>query len=115
MVDSLNGDLIIFVLVVFISFIVVYGILRLFNVLLGEVRDILFGRVIEWVMCCIGLNVFKYLYNFDLGFYFDRCIGGLLRDIEWGILGISFLMWFMVFNIVFILFEIGFVVGLFLF
>lgn len=70
-VDSLNGDLIMFVLVVFISFIVVYGILCLLNVLFGEVCDMLFGWVIECVMCCFGLKVFKYLYNLDLGFYLN--------------------------------------------
>lgn len=114
-VDSLNGDLIMFVLVVFISFIVVYGILCLLNVLFGEVCDMLFGWVIECVMCCFGLKVFKYLYNLDLGFYLNWCIGGLLWDIECGINGVSFFMCFMVFNIVFILLEIIFVVGLFLF
>ena len=50
-VDSLNGDLTTLALAVPISLIVAYGTLRLLNVLLGEVRDTLFGRVTERAMC----------------------------------------------------------------
>lgn len=114
-VDSLNGDLTTLALAVPISLIVVYGTLRLLNVLLGEVRDTLFGRVTERAMRRIGLNVFKHLHNLDLGFHLDRRTGGLSRDIERGTSGISFLMRFMVFNIVPTLLEIGLVVGLLLF
>ena len=114
-VDSLNGDLTTLALAVPISLIVAYGTLRLLNVLLGEVRDTLFGRVTERAMRRIGLNVFKHLHNLDLGFHLDRGTGGLSRDIERGTSGISFLMRFMVFNIVPTLLEIGLVVGLLLF
>lgn len=114
-VDSLNGDLTTLALAVPISLIVAYGTLRLLNVLLGEVRDTLFGRVTERAMRRIGLNVFKHLHNLDLGFHLDRRTGGLSRDIERGTSGISFLMRFMVFNIVPTLLEIGLVVGLLLF
>lgn len=113
-VDSLNGDLTTLALAVPISLIVAYGALRLLNVLLGEVRDTLFGRVTERAMRRIGLNVFKHLHNLDLGFHLDRRTGGLSRDIERGTSGISFLMRFMVFNIVPTLLEIGLVVGLLL-
>lgn len=78
-------------------------------------RDTLFGRVTERAMRRIGLNVFKHLHNLDLGFHLDRRTGGLSRDIERGTSGISFLMRFMVFNIVPTLLEIGLVVGLLLF
>jgi len=114
-VDSLNGDLTTLALAVPISLIVAYGTLRLLNVLLGEVRDTLFGRVTERAMRRIGLNVFKHLHNLDLGFHLDRRTGGLSRDIERGTSGISFLMRFMVFNIMPTLLEIGLVVGLLLF
>ena len=114
-VDSLNGDLTTLALAVPISLIVAYGTLRLLNVLLGEVRDTLFGRVTERAMRRIGLNVFKHLHNLDLGFHLDRRTGGLSRDIERGTSGICFLMRFMVFNIVPTLLEIGLVVGLLLF
>ena len=62
-VDSLNGDLTTLALAVPISLIVAYGTLRLLNVLLGEVRDTLFGRVTERAMRRLGLRVFKHLHN----------------------------------------------------
>lgn len=114
-VDSLNGDLTTLAMAVPISLIVAYGTLRLTNVILGEVRDTLFGRVTERAMRRLGLKVFKHLHTLDLGFHLNRRTGGLSRDIERGTSGISFLMRFMVFNIVPTLLEIGLVVGLLLF
>lgn len=114
-VDSLNGDLTTLAMAVPISLIVAYGTLRLTNVILGEVRDTLFGRVTERAMRRLGLIVFKHLHTLDLGFHLNRRTGGLSRDIERGTSGISFLMRFMVFNIVPTLLEIGLVVGLLLF
>lgn len=113
-VDSLNGDLTTLALAVPISLIIAYGALRLINVLLGEIRDTLFGRVTERAMRRLGLKVFKHLHNLDLGFHLNRRTGGLSRDIERGTNGISFLMRFMVFNIVPTLLEIALVVGLLL-
>ncbi|WP_334028265.1 ABCB family ABC transporter ATP-binding protein/permease [Alteromonas sp. P256] len=113
-VDSLNGNLATLAMAVPISLIVAYGVLRLLNVLLGEVRDTLFGRVTERAMRRVGLKVFKHLHNLDLGFHLNRRTGGLSRDIERGTNGISFLMRFMVFNIVPTLLEISLVVGLLL-
>lgn len=114
-VDGLNGDLTTLAMAVPISLIVAYGTLRLTNVILGEVRDTLFGRVTERAMRRLGLKVFKHLHTLDLGFHLNRRTGGLSRDIERGTSGISFLMRFMVFNIVPTLLEIGLVVGLLLF
>jgi ABC-type transport system involved in Fe-S cluster assembly fused permease/ATPase subunit len=114
-VDSLNGDLSTLAIAVPISLIVAYGVLRLLNVLLGEIRDTLFGRVTERAMRRLGLKVFNHLHHLDLSFHLNRRTGGLSRDIERGTTGISFLMRFMVFNIVPTLLEISLVVGLLLF
>lgn len=111
-VDTLNTDVTTLAIVVPISLILAYGALRLINVLLGEVRDTLFGRVTERAMRRLGLTVFKHLHNLDLSFHLNRRTGGLARDIERGTSGISFLMRFMVFNIVPTLLEILLVVGL---
>ncbi|MEP0176519.1 MAG: ABC transporter ATP-binding protein/permease [Paraglaciecola sp.] len=88
-----------------------YGALRLANVLFGEIRDTLFGRVTERAMRRLGLKVFKHLHSLDLDFHLNRQTGGLSRDIERGTSGISFLMRFLVFNIGPTLFEIVAVVG----
>ena len=88
-----------------------YGLLRLANVLFGEIRDTLFGRVTERAMRRLGLRVFRHLHALDLDFHLNRQTGGLSRDIERGTSGISFLMRFLVFNIGPTLFEITVVVG----
>lgn len=99
-------------LVVPFALIVAYGALRLANVLFGEIRDTLFGRVTERAMRRVGLKVFEHLHRLDLDFHLNRQTGGLSRDIERGTSGISFLMRFMVFNIGPTLLEIAMVTGL---
>jgi ATP-binding cassette subfamily B protein len=91
-----------------------YGAVRFANVLFGELRDTLFGRITERAMRRIGLKVFKHLHSLDLAFHLNRRTGGLSRDIERGTNGISFLMRFMVFNIVPTLLEIAMVIGVLL-
>ncbi len=89
-----------------------YGGLRFFNVLMGELRDVVFGRVAERAMRRAALNVFTHLHRLDLDFHLSRRTGGLSRDIERGISGISFLLRFMLFNIVPTLLEIGMVAAI---
>ena len=91
-----------------------YGVVRFSNVLFGELRDTLFGRVTERAMRRVGLKVFRHLHALDLDFHLNRRTGGLSRDIERGTNGISFLLRFMVFNILPTLLEIGMVIGLLL-
>jgi len=93
--------------------VVMYGILRFSSVFFGEIRDLLFGRVTERAMRRIGYKVFKHLHNLDLDFHHNRKTGGLSRDIERGVSGISFLMRFMIFNILPTLFEIFLVISIF--
>ena len=96
-----------------VSLVLAYGAVRFLNVILGEVRDTLFGRVTERAMRRVGLKLFNHLHNLDLDFHLNRQTGGLSRDMERGTTGISFLMRFMVFNIVPTILEILFVVIIF--
>ena len=89
-----------------IALLIAYGLLRFASVFFGEVRDALFGRVTEHAMRHIGLKVFKHLHSLELAFHLDRQTGGISRDIERGTSGLSFLMRFLMFNIVPTLFEI---------
>lgn len=95
-----------------VALILAYGLIRLGNVLLGEIRDTLFGRVTERAMRRIGLKVFEHLHALDLSFHLSRRTGGLSRDIERGTNGISFLMRFLVFNIVPTFLELFLVMGI---
>ncbi|MES2682838.1 MAG: ABC transporter ATP-binding protein/permease [Pseudomonadota bacterium] len=76
-----------------------YGALRFANVLFGELRDVLFGRVAERAMRRTGLGVFKHLHALDLEFHLARKSGALSRDIERGVDGIGFLMRFLLFTV----------------
>ena len=84
-----------------------YGLLRFSSVFFSELRDAVFARVAERAMRRISLKVFEHLHQLDLGFHLSRRTGGLSRDIERGTTGISFLLRFMVFNILPTLVEIG--------
>lgn len=94
------------VLVIPALLLIMYGGLRFASVFLGEVRDAVFSRVTEHAMRNIGLKVFKHLNSLELAFHLDRQTGGISRDIERGTSGLSFLMRFLMFNIVPTLFEI---------
>lgn len=102
------------VMVVPFGLIIAYGVVRLSNVLFGEIRDTLFGRVTERAMRRVGLKVFRHLHQLDLDFHLNRQTGGISRDMERGVAGISFVMRFMIFNIVPTLLEIAMVVGILL-
>ncbi|PCK09354.1 MAG: metal ABC transporter permease [Alteromonadaceae bacterium] len=87
-----------------------YGLARFSVALFGELRDTIFGRITERAMRRIGLKVFEHMHALDLKFHLERRTGGVSRDMERGTNGISFLMRFMVFNIVPTLIEISFIV-----
>lgn len=93
-------------LVLPVALILLYGSLRFLTVFLGELRDALFGRVTEHAMRQLGLKVFQHLHQLELSFHLDRQTGGISRDIERGTNGLSFLMRFLMFNIVPTLLEI---------
>ena len=95
-----------------IGLVLAYGFARFSMIILGEIRDTVFGRVTERAMRRIGLQVFNHVHSLDLDFHLNRRTGGLARDIERGVSGISFLMRFFVFNIAPTLIEIGLVIGL---
>ena len=95
-----------------LALLLAYGIARFANALLGEIRDTLFGRVTERAMRRVGLRVFEHLHALDLEFHLNRRTGGLSRDIERGTSGISFLMRFLVFNIVPTFLELFLVMGI---
>ncbi|NMH59357.1 ABCB family ABC transporter ATP-binding protein/permease [Alteromonas ponticola] len=114
-VDSLNAPSAADIAIAVVTALVIaYGSLRLINVLLSEVRDTLFGRVTERAMRRLGLAVFNHLHALDLRYHLNRQTGGLARDIERGSSGVSFLMRFLVFNIVPTFIEIFIVAGLLL-
>lgn len=111
-VDALSVD--IAILTIPISLVVAYGVTRILNQSLGELRDFIFAKVSQHAQRTIGLSTFKHLHNLSLGFHLDRQTGGISRVIERGIQGINFVLNFMMFNILPTLLEIIIVTTVFL-
>jgi ATP-binding cassette subfamily B protein len=109
-VDRLDSDPLETTVLVIIGLVMAYGTARFLNTLFGELRDMLFGRVTERAMRRIGLQVFDHVLSLDIEYHLNRRTGGLARDIERGISGISFLMRFFIFNIAPTLLEIAVVI-----
>lgn len=109
LVDALDIDYSTAVLLVPVWLLLGYGLLRFMSVFLGELRDAVFARVAERAMRRASLEVFEHLHTLDLDYHLGRKTGALARDIERGTSGMSFLLRFLVFNIVPTLFEIALV------
>ncbi|TXH04841.1 MAG: ABC transporter ATP-binding protein/permease [Nevskiaceae bacterium] len=103
------------IVVVPMALLLAYGALRFANVMFGELRDLVFGRVAERAMRRAALKVFEHLHRLDLEFHLTRRTGGLSRDIERGVSGINSLLRFMLFNILPTLLEIALVAAILLF
>ena len=94
--------------------ILLYGMLRLASSSFGELRDAIFAKVTQGAIRSIALQVFQHLHALSLRFHLTRQTGGMSRDIERGTRGISFLLNFMLFNIIPTLVEIALVTGILL-
>ncbi len=109
-VDTLDQPRAMLMLPVFL--LISYGLLRLFSTLFGELRDAVFAKVTQRAIRRIANKVFAHLHTLSLRFHLERQTGGVSRDIERGSRGISFLMNFMLFNILPTLLEISLVMAI---
>jgi len=110
-VDTLTGTGQPVELVLPLALVLGYGALRFASTLFGEIRDAVFAKVTQRAIRRVALRVFRHLHGLSLKFHLERQTGGVSRDIERGTRGISFLLQFMVFNILPTLVEIGLVAG----
>ncbi len=100
-------------LVVPVSLIVAYGLLRLSASLFAEMRELIFSKVTENAVRQVGLQVFNHLHALSLRFHLTRQTGGLTRDIERGTRGIQSLISFSLYSIIPTLIELAMVLGYF--
>jgi ATP-binding cassette subfamily B protein len=103
-VNSLTGGS--KVLALPLTLLIAYGALRLLNSVFSELRDAVFAKVSQHAVRRAALEVFAHLHKLSLRFHLERQTGGVSRDIERGSRGISFLLNFMLFNILPTLVEI---------
>jgi ATP-binding cassette subfamily B protein len=89
-----------------VAMVVAYGLLRISTSAFGEIRDAVFTKVQARASRRIALQVFQHLHALSLRFHLDRQTGGVSRIIERGTRGITFVLDFMLFNIVPTLLEI---------
>ncbi len=89
-----------------LSFLLIYGLLRLTSSLFNELRDAVFARVRHGAMRSVSLKVLEHLHRLSLRFHLERKTGGLSRDIDRGTRSVSSLMNYMVFSILPTLVEI---------
>jgi len=95
------------ILVLPVALLFSYGLIRLASSLFGELRDLVFAKVLQRAIRRIAIKVFQHLHKLALSFHLERQTGGVSRDIERGSRGISFLLNFTLFNILPTLLEIG--------
>ena len=100
-------------LVVPVSLIVAYGLLRLSASLFSELRELIFSKVTEQAVRQVGLQVFNHLHALSLRFHLSRQTGGMTRDIERGTRGIQSLISFSLYSIIPTLIELAMVLGYF--
>lgn len=92
-----------------VSVLIAYGVLRLSTTLFTELREFVFAKVTQRAVRTIALKVFRHLHALSLRFHLNRQTGGMTRDIERGTRGISSLVSFALFSIFPTLLEIALV------
>jgi ATP-binding cassette, subfamily B, heavy metal transporter len=102
------------VLVVPISLLAAYGLLRLSITLFTELREYLFYPVTARIARRLSLETFQHLLALSLRFHLERQTGGVSRDIERGSRSVQSLLNFTIYNILPTLVEISLVIGLLL-
>ena len=100
-------------LMVPVSIIVAYGLLRISASVFNELREAVFARVTQNAVRKVALQVFEHLHSLALSFHLARQTGGVSRDIERGTRGIQSLISYSLYSILPTLVEFCLVLGYF--
>ncbi len=96
-------------LVLPVSLLLAYGVLKLTNSLFSELRDTVFARVRYHAMRQLSNQVLEHLHTLSLRFHLERKTGAISRDLERGTRSVSTMMNFMVFSFIPIFVEFSLV------
>src|SRR3569832_1084966 len=102
------------VLVLPIAFLIGYGAMRLASSAFSELRDAIIAKVTQHAIRRVAQQVNRHQHRHTHRFHLERQTGGVSRDIERGSRGISFLLTFMLFNVLPTLVEIALVAAILL-
>jgi len=100
------------VLVVPVSMLVAYGVLRLSVSACTELRELVFAKATQGAARQIALETFQHLHGLSLRFHLERQTGGMTRDIERGVRGIESLISYSLYSVVPTLIEVALVLGI---
>jgi ATP-binding cassette subfamily B protein len=100
------------VLVVPVSLLLVYGVLRLSASAFTELRELVFAKATQGAARQIALETFQHLHGLSLRFHLERQTGGMTRDIERGVRGIESLVSYSLYSIVPTLIEVALVLSI---
>ena len=100
------------VLVLPVSLLIAYGLLRLSTTTFTELRELVFAKVTQRAVRNVALKVFGHLHALSLRFHLERQTGGMTRDIERGSRGISSLVSLSLYSILPTLVELCLVLGI---
>jgi ATP-binding cassette subfamily B protein len=100
------------VLVVPVSLLLVYGVLRLSVSAFTELRELVFAKATQGAARQIALETFQHLHGLSLRFHLERQTGGMTRDIERGVRGIESLISYSLYSVVPTLIEVALVLSI---
>ncbi len=100
------------VIVVPVSLLLVYGVLRLSVSAFTELRELVFAKATQGAARQIALETFQHLHGLSLRFHLERQTGGMTRDIERGVRGIESLISFSLYSVVPTLIEVALVLSI---
>ena len=91
---------------------VAYGMARLMNVGLSQLRDAVFAPVGQRALRRLATETFVHIHSLSMRYHITRKTGGLSRIIERGVKGVDFLLRFLVFNMGPLVLELLLVAGI---
>ena len=100
------------VIVVPVSLLLVYGVLRLSVSAFTELRELVFAKATQGAARQIALETFQHLHGLSLRFHLERQTGGMTRDIERGVRGIESLISYSLYSVVPTLIEVTLVLSI---
>jgi len=102
------------VLVLPVSLLLAYGLLKLSASLFNELRDIVFARVRYRAMRRLSTRVLEHLHRLSLRYHLGRQSGAISRDLERGTRSVSTILNYLVFSVLPVLVEFGLVAAILL-
>ena len=92
-----------------VSLLLAYGLLKLSATLFNELRDIVFARVRYRAMRRLSTRVLEHLHRLSLRYHLERQSGAISRDLERGTRSVSSILNYLAFSILPVLVEFGLV------